>query len=401
MSETAWMGEGEGAEVAARAEREVAAALRRRPSAEGKLGGCLYELAPCSPRIVTALADAAETMVRRRSLARPLYAAAIRAVSHHDPERAASILERALGQDDAGGLPTLSACGEIPPAFLRQALARVAAGRDPYLAFAAEIARISRGETDGQHVASLAPKIKESHRLTLCAEIFVPLRRRDVLPASLADAVRVLRDSERHLGRWLVFAEVATRAGDPVPLAEAREHAGSGPESSRIAWTLLAWALEAGPPPAVRPSAELVARLSDRPSNDRDPTFLFRLAGARSRAVRTLLEHLVRGPGLRDPVSIRAALYLARDHSREDLQRELRRAAENRQREALRGLATAALDDAGETDGAGDPVAPLLSSRQLPTQTWGVLARARSRGALTGDLVTEGRFRRIELGWLE
>jgi len=30
-----------------------------------------------------------------------------------------------------------------------------------------------------------------------------------------------------------------------------------------------------------------------------------------------------------------------------------------------------------------------------------VLARARAHGGLTGDLVTERRFRRIEQGWVE
>lgn len=401
MSESACLGEGVGAEIVARAEREVASALRRRPAAEGRLAGCLRELSPWSPRIFGALAGAAETLVRRRTLARPLYSAAIRAVAAQDPERAGAILERALDLEDAGGLATLSACTEIPAPRLQGPLARVAAGRDPHLAFAAEVARMARGETDGVHVATVAPKIKESHRLALCAELFVPLRGCVALPASIADALRVLRDAERHLGRWLVFAEVAVRAGDHVPLEEARERATTGPESSRIAWALLAWALADGEPPAVRPSVELVARLSDRPSNDRDPTFLFRLASARAPAVRSLLEHLVRGAGLRAPTAVRAALYLVRDHARDDLRRELRSVAGNKQLEALRGLACAALDDAGGAENGDARLEPLFHSRQLPTVTWAVLARARAHGGLTGDLVTERRFRRIEQGWVE
>ena len=35
------------------------------------------------------------------------------------------------------------------------------------LAFAAEVARITRKESDGEHIASLAPKIKEAHRIAL------------------------------------------------------------------------------------------------------------------------------------------------------------------------------------------------------------------------------------------
>lgn len=401
MSQSAWMGEGVGAEIVARAEREVASALRRRPTAEGQLAGCLCELAPWSPRIFAALAGAADTLVRRRTLARPLYSASIRAVTAQDPERAGAILERALDLEDAGGLVTLSACTEIPAPQLRHALARVAAGRDPHLAFAAEVARMARGETDGAHIATVAPKIKESHRLALCAELFVPLRGAVALPPSIAGALRVLRDAERHLGRWLVFAEVAVRAGDGIPLQEARERAATGPESSRIAWALLAWALADGEPPALRPSVELVARLSDRPSNDRDPTFLFRLAGARAPAVRTLLEHLVRGTGLRAPTAVRAALYLVRDHARDDLRRELNAVAASKQLEGLRGLACAALDDAGVAEPGEARLEPLLRSRQLPTVTWAVLARARAQGQLTGDLVTERRYRRIEQGWVE
>ncbi|MBN2196378.1 MAG: hypothetical protein JW751_26425 [Polyangiaceae bacterium] len=401
MSHTAWLGEGVGLDVVTRAERELAAALRRRPTAEGSLAGCLRELASVSPRLLLALAGAAEAMVRRDTMGRPLYVGAIRAVATQDPERAGTILERALAREDAGGLTTLSACGAIPVPHLRVALARVAAGRHPQLAFAAEVARIARGETDGAHIATVAPKIKESHRLALCTEVFVPLRARPALPVSIAAALRVLRDAERHLGRWLVFAEVATRAGDPVPLAEARERSTTGPESSRVAWSLLAWALAEGPPPEVRPSAELVARLSDRPSTDRDPTFLFRLAGARVPTVRVLLEHLARGPGLRDAVSVRAALYLARDHARDDLRRALLTVVESRELEALRGLAAAALQEVSEP-GQGDPLLePLFRSRKLPTVTWAVLARARARGWLPGDLVTEGRVRHIEHGWAE
>ncbi len=401
MSASAWMGEGVGAEIVARAEREIASALRRRPTAEGQLAGCLCELAPWSPRVLAAMAGAADTLVRRRTLARPLYSASIRAVTAQDPERAGAILERALDLEDAGGLVTLSACTEIPAPQLRHALARVAAGRDPHLAFAAEVARMARGETDGAHIATVAPKIKESHRLALCAELFVPLRGAVALPPSIAGALRVLRDAERHLGRWLVFAEVAVRAGDGIPLQEARERAATGPESSRIAWALLAWALADGEPPAVRPSVELVARLSDRPSNDRDPTFLFRLAGARAPAVRTLLEHLVRGTGLRAPTAVRAALYLVRDHARDDLRRELSAVAASKQLEGLRGLACAALDDAGVAEPGEARLEPLLRSRQLPTVTWAVLARARAEGQLAGDLVTERRYRRIEQGWVE
>lgn len=401
-SDSAWLGDGVGTEALTRAERELAGALRRRPTAEGRVAGSLRELAICSPRLLAAVSEAAEVLVRRGSVDRALYSAAIRVVAEREPARAVAILERALEREDAGGIASLAACVEIPAPQLGAPLARVARGRHPQLAFAAEVARLARGETDGRHIADLAPKIKESHRLTLCAELLVPLQTRHVLPSSIAVALQVLRDTERHLGRWLVFAEVGTRAGDSAPLEEARRRGVSGPTSSQLAWSLLAWALGGGPPPPARPSAELVARLSDRPSSDRDLTFLFRLAHARVDSARSLLEHLTRGPGLRGAVAIRAALYLVRDHGREDLRRELMAVAANPRFEALRGLAAAVLLEAGEQEvSAGVLMAPLLRSRQLATVSWAVLGLAHANGWLPGTLVTEARFRRIEAGWIE
>ena len=123
----------------------------------------------------------------------------------------------------------------------------------------------------------------------------------------------MLREAERHLGRWLVLGEVATRAGDPGPLAEATRRAAEGPSSSRAAWAMVAWALsDHTPSPSIRPTVELVARLSDRPSADRDTTFLFRLARHKAPAARAMLENLAKSP-LSDESGVRAALHLARD----------------------------------------------------------------------------------------
>jgi hypothetical protein len=241
-------------------------------------------------------------------------------------------------------------------------------------------------------VATVAPKIKESHRLALCAELFrAPPRQRRPAGEHRRGAARAARRGAAP-GRWLVFAEVAVRAGDRVPLEEARERAATGPESSRIAWTLLAWALADGEPPAVRPSVELVARLSDR----RATIAIRPSCSARRRAapaVRSLLEHLVRGAGLRGPTAVRAALYLVRDHAREDLRRELWSVAGNKQLEALRGLAYAAPRRRGGSGERRRSVGAAAPQPPAPTVTWAVLARARAQGGLTGDLVTERRFR--------
>jgi hypothetical protein len=276
----------------------------------------------------------------------------------------------------------------------------VAGSRHPHLAFAAEVARIARGESGGEHISSLAPKIKESHRISLCVDVFVPLLRHPKLPVAIAPALAVLRDAERHLGRWLVFGEIAARAGDPTPMEEAVQRASSGPSSARAAWALVAWALAGGEDvPNARPTVEIVSRLSDRPSADRDPTFLYRLAEARVPVARPMLESLSRGP-LRTDVAIRSAMYLARDPGRDDLRTALGALADSAKKGDLRGIAAAALYDLGERERPVGLTEELVQSRQLCTSTWGALLRAAQAGGLE-RLVSEPTYRRVQLGWLE
>jgi hypothetical protein len=237
----------------------------------------------------------------------------------------------------------------------------------------------------------------------------------------------VLRGAERHLGRWLVLAEVAVKAGDTSPLEEARTKAVDGPSSSRAAWSLVAWALSEvdssrrsvpqPPPPATRPTLELIARLSDRPSADRDTTFLFRMAKASATSARPMLEALVRALPLSDETALRAALYLARDHGRDDLRAALSETARTG-KEELRGMAAAALWDAScaavtAVSGASDDAArarqtaveiadELMASRVLGNVAWGALIRAAAKGGAGGEpLLSESAFRWIQWGWLE
>lgn len=389
-----------GEELVGRFEAIVRGALRRRPAQESRLAGALRVLSPFSVRLRVLMLDTVETLVKRASFDRPLYAAAARALPELHGAAAASALERALARDEAGGLATLSACCWVGGKELAEPLARVAASRHPHLAFAAEVARIARGESGGQHIASLAPKIKESHRIALCVETFVPLLRHEALPVTIAPALAVLRNAERHLGRWLVFGEIAARAGDVEPLDEATQNATSGPASARAAWAFVAWALSRTTvPPVTRPTVEIVSRLSDRPSADRDPSFLYRLAEARVPAARPMLESLTRGP-LRSDAAVRSAMYLARDHGRDDLKDALGALAKNARQEALRGIAAAALFDLGERDALGVLADDLVKSKQLGTATWGALVRVAAAGALD-RLVAETTYRRLQLGWVE
>jgi hypothetical protein len=154
---------------------------------------------------------------------------------------------------------------------------------------------------------------------------------------------------------------------------------------------------------------ELVARLSDRPSADRDTTFLFRMARARAAAAKPMLEALARPLPLADDVAIRASIFLARDHGREDLREALVEAAVNPKKDELRGLAVAALWDVGLRDRARDMTDELLASKVIGNVAWGALIRAAGARAAAGSngtsehesVVTETPFRWIQWGWLE
>jgi hypothetical protein len=417
-----------------RLESELMGAVKRRPAQERKLAGALRTLAPLSAGLRAAMADATETFLSRGTLDRELYGACIRSLGEARDKSVTPLLKRALALDSAGGSPALSAaCFSTDPA-LGPLLARIAGGHKAHLAFAAETARVARGESNGAHLAALAPMIKESHRLTLCAEIFVPLSRVGMAggpplratgagasPArNVGPALSVLRGAERHLGRWLVLAEVAAHAGDLSPLEEARARGSSGPSTARTAWSLVAWALAdrlhqaapgaSAPPsaPSARPTVEIVARLSDRPSADRDATFLFRMARAKAPAARPMLEALVKELPLSSEVAVRAALFLARDHARADLTAALLETASSERKDDLRGLATAALWDLGLHDDARRLSGDLLGSRSLANVVWGVLVRAAAaRGPRGADrpheeeVTSETAFRWMQWGWLE
>ncbi|HEY8091124.1 MAG TPA: hypothetical protein VIF09_24845, partial [Polyangiaceae bacterium] len=283
-----------------RFEEEIDQALKRRPTAEGKLAGALRAVSILSPSLRASLGEATSVLLRRGARQRELYACGLRALSEAQDRQSVALLRQALAGDEAGGPAALSAACFSRDAELSPLLAKVAASRQSHLAFGAELARVARGESNGALLAQLAPMIKESHRISMCVELFVPLVRAMPVAVHVGPALTVLRGAERHLGRWLVLAEVAVKAGDLSPLEEARSRAVDGPSSSRSAWALVAWALSETdairrnaplpPPPATRPTLELIARLSDRPSADRDTTFLFRMARSGAVSTRPMLE---------------------------------------------------------------------------------------------------------------
>jgi hypothetical protein len=393
-----------------RLEIELEGALKRKNGGEAKLAGALRAVAPLSPALRGSMAEAASVMLRRGSFSREVYIGCIRALAEAEDRSTTTLLKQALGGDEAGGSAALSAACFSRDAALTAPLAKLAASRQSHLAFGAETARVVRSESNGAHLAALAPMIKESHRISLCVDLFVPLARSGSVPLKVGPALTVLRGAERHLGRWLVLGEVAAASGDPTPIDEARQRSSVGPASARAAWSLVTWALmqraaQAGRAvpvgaPQTRPTVELVARLSDRPSADRDTTFLFRMARAGAASARPMLEALAKTVPLADEVAMRAALYLAKDHGRDDLRGALLDAARDPRREELRGVAAAALWDLGMTSEASEVAEDLLESKVVGNVAWGALVRATSHSA-GDDVLTETPFRWIQWGWLE
>jgi hypothetical protein len=388
--------------VRGRFESELAAALRRRLPSESKLAGALRALFPFSASVRNMANEAALVLFRRGSFDRELYAGAVRCLGEAGDKRAVALIKSALSTEEGGGLATLSAACFSRDASLSAPLAKLAGCRHAHLAFGAEVARMARGESNGAHLSTLAPKIKESHRIALCVEIFLPLTRGPALPKAIGGALAVLRDAERHLGRWLVLAEVAARAADPAPLDEARRKAENGPPSSRAAWSLVAWALAPdAAPPTTRPTVELVARLSDRPSADRDTTFLFRLAAARAPAARPMLEGLAKSSPLADEVAVRAAMHLARDHGKTELRKAISEAAMGK-RDDVRGVAAAALFDLGDKELARKAAERAEGSPFMSSMTWGALVTAACAGRFSpSSVLAEPTFRRVQWGWVE
>jgi hypothetical protein len=421
----------------ARFEAELDAALKRKPTNEVKLAGALRAVAAMSPALRGALVEATQVMVRRGSYSREIYGACLRTLAEAEDRNVPALLKSALAADDAGGNATLSAACFCKDSSLAAPLAKLAASRQSHLAFGAETARVCRRESNGAHLTAIAPMIKESHRIALCTDLFVPLARSAPVPVHVGPALAVLRGAERHLGRWLVLADVAAKAGDMGPLEEAIAKSQVGPSSARAAWSLVAWALSdtvtsaralttpslangSGhtaiasnvAAPVTRPTVELVARLSDRPSADRDTTFLFRMARARAASCKPMLEGLAKGgplAPLTDEVSVRAASYLARDHGRADMKDALLDCAQNAKRDELRGFAVAALWDTGDDTArakARDLSDELVVSRCISSVAWGALVRAAHAGGIGKNdpnfvVAGETPFRWVQWGWLE
>ncbi len=380
---------------------ELKTALRRRPVHELRLAGVLRLLIPESEALREGAIAALDVMIRRNTVDRPLYAACLRALAEVQEPRVAPLTAQALSLKDGPDPATLVASGFLDAPELREPLARLVSSRVPHTAFAAEVARMARGESSPGLLEGMAPRLKEAYRIELCNNLLLPLIWAGRKVPGIGPALRVLRDTERHLGRWLVLAELALRSGEQSVLEEVRAAREDSQKSTRPAWSWVLWALAPeGEIPEQRPGLELLARLSDRPSSERELSFLFRIANAGLPAARAGLENLVRMPVLTDAFQIRAAGYLLRDYGVAEMERRLLEVVRSAKREPLRGLALAVLFDARGDDSLLSDV-DFSRSRQLPTAAWEILVRIAARRPKTGRLVSEPTFRRVQLGWLD
>lgn len=391
-----------GPQTVDRLETELRSALRRRPANEARLGGALQLLAPYSDRLREAMLAALDVLVHREVYLRPLYLFILRGLVACREQAVAPLLCRVLSRDDGGGLGTLAAAAMCTQSGIGAPLVKLAVSRSPHLSFAGELARVARGESAGQGLTESALRIKESHRLEVVNCLVLPLvRERQICPGAQA-GIRVLQDAERHLGRWLLFGELAQLCGDTSPLITARERVAKGPSSARSAWSLVAWSLQGGSTSlTVRPTVEMVSRLSDRPSAERDLSFLFRMAAARIATARPMLEALCSSQHLGNECAVRAAGYLLReDGDRSDLQRRLLDVVRSAKQEDLRGLALAALQGS-RPDVAANATPDFVRSRQLQNTVFSALVRLAQKGRPVSDLLSEPVYRRGQLGWLD
>lgn len=398
MTRSADLDEMVGPEVGTRLSRELGAALRRRPAQEATLAGVLRLLLGQCERLRQAAADGLDVLVRRNTLDRPLYAALLRGLVQAKDARVSGPLARALALDDAGGLVTIAAAALSDDATLAEPLAQLAGSRSPHVAFAAELARVARGESNGRLLLAIAPRIKESYRIELTNLLLLPLLRLRRAVTAAVQALEILRDSERHLGRWLCIAELAQLSGGDSALAESRRLATDGPSSARSAWNLVAWALNPHVPCTSKPTLELVARLSDRPSSERDLSFLFRMAEAGLPMARTMLEGLAKSSNLSTEQAVRAATCLACQYGREDLVKRLLDTAKSAKREPVRGLALAGIADSHRAL-VSDVTTDLVHSRHHATVGFATLVRMAILRNDPAPIITESTYRQLQLGW--
>ena len=270
------------------------------------------------------------------------------------------------------------------------------------------------GESNGALLAQLAPMIKESHRISMCVELFVPLVRG--VPVAV------------HVGPALVGA--ARGRASPRAVARAgrgggeggRRHAarrGSLPRRRRArrarasAWSLVAWALSetdatrprlAQPPPPPRhgrPSSSSRACPTDpAPIATRRSSFAWRARSARRPRAHARDASCATLPLADETAHSRGALPRARRRPRGHARRARRGGRRRRSAKSCAASPPRRLWDASPAAGgenatrmrgrAREIADELLAVARLGNVAWGALIRAAAKGGAGARAAADG-----------
>jgi hypothetical protein len=388
--------------VARRVCSEVSAALRRRNSLEERLGGALRLLAGFSVTVRRQVLLVATTLLRRKTIDRPLFRASVAALGDTPRAEGEAPVVSAL-QSAAPPLCAFAAAARLPSGRVAKVLAELT-GRSPsHVAFAAEFVRTVRGEAIGDRLVKLAPMINEASRVLLTCDLVSALvEQSHSAPPGLAPALAPLRTAERHTGRWLRLGELGVLAGDEAPIVEARQARDRATGAARTTWQVIAWILSAlrgwDEPLSVQTlSSDVLRKLSDQPSAQRDHAFLFRLGRMGVAAAEAPLAKLAHASAYRAVDQVHAAYCLAKHYACDTFVPRVESAAA-RGVEAVRGASVAALWDLGKREEALLHVDSLMISRSPANVAWGALVRMANLIGDRSPLVTPRHIRWLHEG---
>jgi hypothetical protein len=377
-----------------RVREELAAAVKRKGPSEGRIAGLVRTLATHSAMVQKDGEGALRELTDRARFERPLFHALLLQSAAAASVFTSDIVRSALTENSPPN-SAFAASALLPCENLRSPLQTLASSTSSSLAFAAEMARACRGEAGGQRLAALAARLKESARLEFIDQVLYPLSFLARLPTALVTALRVLRKSERNLGRWMFLARAGMLATDGAALVEARERASSGVVSGRSAWACVAWALDASAQLPAKLSTDILARLCDRGES----SFLFELGMRAHKVAESHLRQLA--ADTTGAQSVRAQHVLASAYKDSNARRALLSTA-TRGSEETKGLALAcawdAQIDSEERDRLRDLAGSHATSRNLATMGWASLVRLACDHGLPGPLVTERRVRWLHAG---
>ncbi len=369
------------------------ASLKRRSTTECRVAGALAVVAPHCQALLDEVATGVDVLLSRRQIERPLFKAGLHALLVARAPQADELLCRSLAFTEDPQL-LVSARGVKSPR-LAAPLQHIATTGRAQAAFCAELARACRGESRGARLVEVATRMKEADRLRLLDSLLVLSDPAKAMPASVWPALRILRDAERHVGRWLAWAELGGASSLDESLRVARQRAQQSSRGSLAAWQLACWALSGKKDdlPVRVPSLSQLDRLNGRSGCRGGAAFVFRLARHDAAYVRPRLEELL----TRDDecIGVRARVHLARAGDESSLD-WMTRTARGRGPGSVRALCIAGLFDA--TGKPGSAPADLSRSKALQPAVWLGLVALASRGAV-GEVLCARHVSGVERGW--